>query len=106
MAAQAREQRLTADIEAERRQHGATREQPNAVSTELMTVKARAEAQAGVELEQGEWLKRAQADLAAARGAAAKVREEAAELRGQTEVLQAQRAQLMQALKERQSGPA
>jgi hypothetical protein len=51
-------------------------------------------------------LKRAQADLAAARGAAAKVREEAAELRGQTEVLQAQRAQLMQALKERQSGPA
>jgi hypothetical protein len=54
MAAQAREQRLTADIEAERRQHGATREQPNAVSTELMTVKARAEAQAGVELEQGE----------------------------------------------------
>jgi hypothetical protein len=54
MAAQAREQRLTAEIEAERRQHGATREQSNAVSTELMTAKARAEAQAGVELEQGE----------------------------------------------------
>jgi hypothetical protein len=68
LAAQAREQRLTAEIEAERRQHGATREQSNAVSTELITVKARAEAQAGVELEQGERLKRAEADFAAARG--------------------------------------
>jgi hypothetical protein len=40
MAAQASEQRLTAEIEAERRQHGATREQSNAVSAELMTGKA------------------------------------------------------------------
>jgi hypothetical protein len=71
MAAQASEHRLTTEIEAERRQHGATREQSNAVSTELMTVKARAEAQAGVQLEQGERLKRVEADLAAARGAAA-----------------------------------
>jgi colicin import membrane protein len=58
MEAQASEQRLTAEFEAERRQHGATREQSNAVSTELMTVKARAEAQAGVQLEQVEQWKR------------------------------------------------
>jgi colicin import membrane protein len=95
MAAQASEQRLTAEIEVERRQHGATREQSNAVSTELMTVKARAEAQAGVQLEQAERLKRVESDLAAARGAAATAREEAAQLRGQAEALQAQHAQLM-----------
>jgi hypothetical protein len=65
---------LTAELEAERRQHGATREQSNAVSTELMTVKARAEAQAGMQLEQVERLKRVEADLAAARGAAATAR--------------------------------
>jgi tRNA A37 N6-isopentenylltransferase MiaA len=67
MAAQPSEQRLRAGIEAERRQHGATREQSNAVSTELMTAKARAEAQAVVQLEQVERLKRVEADLAAAR---------------------------------------
>jgi colicin import membrane protein len=99
MAAQASEQRLTAEFEAERRQHEATREQSNAVSTELMTVKARAEAQAGVQLEQVERLKRVEADLAAARGAAATAREEAAQLRGQAEALQAQHAQLMKVLK-------
>jgi colicin import membrane protein len=99
MAAQASEQRLTAEIEAERRQHEATREQSNAVSTELMTVKARAEAQAGVQLEQVERLKRVEADLAAARGAAATAREEAAQVRGQAEALQAQHAQLMKVLK-------
>jgi hypothetical protein len=85
LAAQAREQRLTAEIKTERRQNGATREQSNAVSTELMTVKARAEALAGVELEQVERLKRVGADLAAARGAAATAREEAARLGGQAE---------------------
>ena len=95
MAARASEQRLTAELEAERRQHGATREQSNAVSTELMTVKARAEAQAGVQLEQAERLKRVEADLVAARGAAATAREEVAQLRGQAEALQAQHAQLM-----------
>jgi colicin import membrane protein len=99
MAAQASEQRLTAEIEAERRQHGVTREQSNAVSTELMTVKARAEAQAGVQLEQVERLKWVEADLAAARGAAATAREETAQLRGQAEALQAQHAQLMKVLK-------
>jgi colicin import membrane protein len=99
MAAQASEQRLTAELEAERRQHGATREQSNAVSAELMTVKARAEAQAAVQLEQVERLKRVEADLAAARGAAAMAREEAAQLRGQAEALQAQHAQLMKVLK-------
>jgi colicin import membrane protein len=50
-----------------------------------------------------ERLKRAQADLAAARGAAATAREEAAQLRGQVEALQAQHAQLMQLLKKRGS---
>jgi colicin import membrane protein len=101
MAAQASEQRLTVEIETERRQHGATRVQSNAVSTELMTVKARAEAQAGVQLEQVERLKRVEEDLTAARGAVATAREEAAQLRGQAEALQ---AQLMQVLKEHQSG--
>src|ERR1700677_835744 len=99
MAAQGSEQRLAAEIEAERRQHEATREQSNAVSTELMTVKAQAEAQAGVQLEQVERSKRVEADLAAARGAAATAREEAAQLRGQAEALQAQHAQLMKVLK-------
>ena len=70
-AAQASEQRLTAEVEAERRQHGVTREHVTAVTTELVTVKARAEAQAGVQLEQGERLKRVEADLAAARSTAA-----------------------------------
>jgi hypothetical protein len=56
-----------------------------AVSTELVTVKARAEAQAGVQLEQGERLKRAEAELAQARAATAAAREEAAQLRGQAE---------------------
>jgi colicin import membrane protein len=102
IAAQASEQRLTAEIEAERRQHGATREHVTAVTTELVTVKARAEAQAGVQLEQAERLKRMEAELAAARGAAATAREEAAQLRGQAEALQTQHAELMQVLKERE----
>jgi hypothetical protein len=46
-----------------------------------------------------ERLKRVEADLAAARGAAATAREEAAQLRGQAEALQAQHAQLMKVLK-------
>ena len=96
MAAQASQQRLTAELEAERHQHGATREQSNAVSTELMTVKARAEAQAEVQFEQVERLKRVEADLAAARGAAATAREETAQLRGQAEALQAQHAHLIE----------
>jgi colicin import membrane protein len=78
MAAQASELRLTAELDAERRQHGVKREQSNAVSTELMTVKARAEAHAAMQLEQVERLKRVEADLAAARGAAATAREAAA----------------------------
>jgi hypothetical protein len=64
-----------------------------------MTVKARAEAQAGVQLEQAERLKRVEADLVAARGAAATAREEVAQLRGQAEALQAQHAQLMKVIK-------
>ena len=101
-AAQASEQRLTAEVEAERRQHGVTREHVTAVPTELVTVKARAEAQAGVQLEQGERLKRVEADLAAARSTAAAAREEAAQLRGQAEALTTQHAELMQVLKERE----
>jgi chromosome segregation ATPase len=101
-AAQASEQRLTAEVEAERRQHGVTREHVTAVTTELVTVKARAEAQAGVQLEQGERLKRVEADLAAARSTAAAAREEAAQLRGQAEALTTQHAELMQVLKERE----
>jgi hypothetical protein len=44
-------------------------------------------------------LKWVEADLAAARGAAATAREETAQLRGQAEALQAQHAQLMKVLK-------
>ena len=72
------------------------------MTTELVTVKARAEAQAGVQLEQGERLKRVEADLAAARSTAAAAREEAAQLRGQAEALTTQHAELMQVLKERE----
>jgi hypothetical protein len=64
-----------------------------------MTVKARAEAQAGVQIEHVERLKRVESDLAAARGAEATAREEAAQWRGQAEALQAQHAQLMKVLK-------
>ena len=52
-----------------------------------MSVKARAEAQAGVQLEQVERLKRVEAVFGAAQGAAATTREEAAQLRGQAEAL-------------------
>ena len=101
-SAQTSEQRLTAEIEAERKQHLVTREGLNTVSTELVTVKARAEAQAGVQVDQAERLKRVEAELTAARSAASSAREEAAQLRGQAEALTAQHAELMQVLKERE----
>jgi chromosome segregation ATPase len=102
-AAQASQQKLTADLETERRVHGVTREGLAAASTELVTVKARAEAQAGVQGAQADRLQRVEAELTAARGAAAAAREEAAQLRGQAETLRAQQAELMQVLKEREA---
>jgi chromosome segregation ATPase len=93
---------LTVELEAERRGHGVTREGLAAVSTELATVKARAEAQAQVQAEQVERLKRVEADLAQARGAAAAAREEAAKFAGQAEALTTQHAELMQVLKDRE----
>ena len=82
-SAQAVAATVTAELEAERKHHAATRGRLDTSSTELVTVKARAEAQAGVQLEQVERLKRVEAELTAARGAAAAAREEAAQLRGQ-----------------------
>jgi len=91
--------RLTAELEAERQQHGLSREGLAALSTELVTVKARAEAQAGVQEGQAVRLRNVEAELAQARAAAATAREEAAHLRGQTEALHTQQAELIQALK-------
>jgi chromosome segregation protein len=101
-SAQASAATLTAELEAERRIHGVTREGLAAASTELVTVKARAEAQAGVQVDQAERLKRVEAELAQARSAASAAREAAAQLRGQAEALTAQHAELMQVLKERE----
>jgi len=101
-SAQASVVTLTADLEGERKQHLVTRDGLNTVSTELVTVKARADAQAGVQVEQADRLKRVEAELTQARSAAAAAREEAAQLRGQAEALTAQHAELMQVLKERE----
>jgi chromosome segregation ATPase len=101
-AAQGTVQRLTAELEGERRQFGVIREGLAAATTELVTVKARAEAQAGVQADQAERLKRVEAELTEARGAAAAAREEAAQLRGQAAALATQHAELMQVLKERE----
>ena len=96
--------RLTAELEAERQQHGLSREGLAALSTELVTVKARAEAQAGVQEGQAVRLRTVEAELAPARAAAAAAREEAAHLRGQTEALRTQQAELLEALKLREGG--
>jgi chromosome segregation ATPase len=101
-SAQASMATLTAELEVERKQHGAVRIELNTVTTELVTVKARAEAQAGIQADQAERLKRVEAELAQARSAASAAREEAAQLRGQAEALTAQHAELMQVLKERE----
>jgi colicin import membrane protein len=94
-------QSVTAELEAERKQHGATRGRIEALSTELATVKARAEAQAAVQSENAERLKRVEAELVQARSSEAKAREEAAQLRGRAESLQAQHVELMAALQSR-----
>jgi colicin import membrane protein len=100
--AQASEQRVSSELEAERKQHVISRAGLNTVSTELVTVKARAEAQGQVQLEQTERLKRVEAELAQARGVAGAAREEAAKLQGHAEALQAQHAELMETLKLRE----
>ena len=64
-----------------------------------MTVKARAEAQASVQADQAERLKRQDLELTQARSAAATAREETAQLRGEAEALRAQHAELMAVLK-------
>ena len=71
------------------------------MSTELVTVKARGEAQAGVQADQAERLKRAEAELTQARAATAAAREEAAKLAGQAEALTAQHAELMRVIQDR-----
>ena len=89
--------------------HAKTRESLTALTTELVTVKARFEAQAGVADGQALRLTRVETELTQARESAAAAREEAAKLRGQAEALTTQHAELMQVLKEREGerpGPA
>lgn len=108
LAAQAAAANLTAELEAERKQHAATRVRLDTSSTELVTVKARAEAQAGVQADQAERLKRVEAELTQARSAASAAREEAAQLRGQAQALTVQHAELMRVIERRnreQSAP-
>jgi predicted nuclease with TOPRIM domain len=65
-------------------------------------VKARAEAQGQVQGENADRLKRVEAELSQSRASESKAREEAAQLRGRAESLQAQHAELMEALKLRE----
>ncbi len=101
-SAQGSVQRLTAELEAERGQHQVTRGRVESLNTELVTVKARAEAQAGVQADQLERLKRVEAELVAARSAASAAREEAAKLAGQAEALRAQQAELLRVIEGRE----
>ena len=101
-AAQGSVQRLTAELEAERGQQGVSRGRLEALTTELVTVKAWAEAQAAVQTDQAERLKRVEVELTAARSAASSAREEAARLRGQAEALHTQHAELMRVIEARE----
>jgi chromosome segregation ATPase len=103
--AQGTVQRLTAELDAERGRHGKTRESLTAVSTELVTVKARAEAQAGVQEGQAERLKRVETELAQARESAAAAREEAAKLAGQAAALSTQQTELLRVIEGRSERP-
>jgi colicin import membrane protein len=103
-AAQSSLRDQTAETNRERQQYDTLRVRAEALAAELATVKARAEAHAGVQLEQVERLKRLEVELAQARNAAATAREDAPRLRGQTDTLQAQNAELMETLKLRESG--
>jgi colicin import membrane protein len=98
------ERRLTAELEAERVVHAKTRDSVTALTTELVTIKARFEAQAGVTDGQAVRLARVETELTQARETAAAAREEAAKLKGQAEALTTQHAELMQVLKEREGG--
>ena len=82
--------------------HAKTRESVTALTTELVTVNARFEAQAGVTDGQALRLQRVETELTQARESAAAAREEAAKLRGQAEALTTQHAELMQVLKDRE----
>jgi chromosome segregation ATPase len=94
---------VTAELEAERRVHGVTREGLTAASTELVTVKARAEAQGQVQADQAERLKRVEGELSQARESAAAAREEAAKLAGQAEAMKVQQAELMRVIEGREA---
>jgi len=96
------EKRLTLELEAERKTLGVLRETLNALHLESATVKARLEAQASVQADQTERLKRLEGELAAERSAAAAAREEAAKLTGQAEALRAQQAELMRVIEARE----
>ena len=85
-------------LEAERKKVTATLGRVEALGLQIATVKARAEAQGQVQVETAERLKRVETELSHCRAGESKAREEAAQLRGRAESLQAQHAQLMQAL--------
>lgn len=89
---------LSSAFETQDSELEAERGRLEALSTELVTVEARAEAQAGLQADQAERLKRMEAELAAARDAAAAAREEAAKLTGQAEALSAQHADCMRVI--------
>jgi chromosome segregation ATPase len=95
-------QSVTAELEAERKKHTATLGRVEALGLEIATVKARAEAQGQVQGENADRLKRVEAELSQSRASESKAREEAAQLRGRAESLQAQHAELMEALKLRE----
>jgi colicin import membrane protein len=93
---------VTAELEAERKQHVTTRGRVESLGLEIATVKARAEAQGQLQSENAERLKRVEAELAQARAGEGNAREEAAKLKGQAEALTVQHAELMQVLKDRE----
>jgi chromosome segregation ATPase len=96
------EKRLTLELEAERKTLGVLRETLNALHLESATVKARLEAQASVQADQTERLKRLEGALVAERSTAAAAREEAAKLTGQAEALRSQQAELMRVIEARE----
>jgi chromosome segregation ATPase len=103
--AQAAAATLTTELDAERKTLTVMRETVNALHTDLVTVKAKAEAQAGVQADQLERLQRLEAELVQARSAAGAAREEAAKLKGQAEALSAQHAELMRVIEGREERP-
>jgi outer membrane murein-binding lipoprotein Lpp len=78
------------------------RETVNALHTELVTVKARYDAVAAVQVGLTARLERLETELTQARAAAAGAREEAAQLRGQAEAMKGQQAELMRVIEARE----